>query len=44
MIGRGGPVLEADAEPWATPVAWAGKMNHNALVSLLERSSNPGHG
>jgi ankyrin repeat protein len=35
-LSRGASVLEADAEPWASPIAWATKMNHPAIISLLE--------
>lgn len=40
-LRRGAPVIEVDAEPWATPVAWARKMNHQAILSLLEANSDP---
>jgi ankyrin repeat protein len=36
LIRRGAPVREQDAEPWATPVAWAQKMGHREIQSLLE--------
>jgi ankyrin repeat protein len=36
LIHRGAPVHEPDAESWATPVAWAKKMNHNAVLAILE--------
>ena len=36
---RGASVCELDAEPWATPIAWARKMKHDAIVTLLERSA-----
>ena len=35
---RGAPVHEADAEPWATPMAWARKMGHEEVMALLEGS------
>jgi ankyrin repeat protein len=35
LIARGAPVDEPDAEPWATPKAWAGKMRHDAILALL---------
>jgi ankyrin repeat protein len=35
---RGAPVSELDAEPWATPIAWARKMKHEAILTLLEHS------
>jgi ankyrin repeat protein len=36
LIERGARVDEPDAEPWATPRGWARKMNHPALLALLE--------
>jgi hypothetical protein len=33
-------VFEADAESWADPIAWARKMNHSAILSLLEAKSD----
>jgi len=41
LIQRGAPVLELDAEPWASPIAWARKMDHRAIISLLEASLDP---
>jgi ankyrin repeat protein len=38
LIARGAPVDEPGAEPWATPLAWARKMNHHALVAMLVNS------
>ena len=35
LIARGAPVHEPDAEPWATPQAWAEKMNHEAILAAL---------
>jgi ankyrin repeat protein len=35
LIARGAPVDEPDAEPWATPKAWAEKMKHEAILKLL---------
>lgn len=35
LIARGAPIHEPDAEPWATPQAWAEKMAHQALGSLI---------
>lgn len=29
--------IEKDAEPWATPLAWAEKKGHSAIVALLRR-------
>jgi ankyrin repeat protein len=39
LLRRGAPVDEADTEPWATPVSWARKMKHGAILTLLERGS-----
>lgn len=36
FLQRGADPVEADAEPWATPKAWAEKMGHGAVVSLLQ--------
>jgi ankyrin repeat protein len=36
LLQRGADPVEADAEPWATPKAWAQKMGHGAVVALLE--------
>lgn len=36
---RGAPVHEVDTEPWVTPIAWAGRMNHGAILALLEFNS-----
>jgi ankyrin repeat protein len=44
LIRRGAPVLEADAESWAGPIAWARKMNHDAILSLLEAKSDAKQG
>jgi ankyrin repeat protein len=35
FIARGAPVNESGAEPWATPLAWARKMNHAAIERRL---------
>jgi ankyrin repeat protein len=35
LIERGAPVHEPDAEPWATPEAWAKKMKHEAILAAL---------
>lgn len=40
-LSRGATVLETDAEPWASPIAWARKMNHRAIISLLEGGLDP---
>ena len=36
-MDRGADPVEPDAEPWATPRAWAEKMNHQAVLALLAR-------
>ena len=36
LLERGADPLEADAEPWATPAAWARKMGHAEIVVLLD--------
>jgi ankyrin repeat protein len=41
LIHRGAPVREAGAEPWANPIAWARKMKHSAILTLLEASLDP---
>jgi ankyrin repeat protein len=35
LIARGAPVNELDAEPWATPMAWAEKMRQDAVLAVL---------
>ncbi len=35
FLHRGAGAVEADAEPWATPEAWARKMNHPEVLELL---------
>jgi hypothetical protein len=35
-LERGADPVEAGAEPWATPIAWAEKMKHADLVALLQ--------
>jgi hypothetical protein len=35
FLVRGADPVEADAEPWATPRAWAEKMNQTEIVDLL---------
>jgi ankyrin repeat protein len=37
MLRRGIDAVEPDAEPWATPRAWAEKMGHREIVAMLER-------
>jgi ankyrin repeat protein len=35
LIARGAPVYEPDAEPWATPRAWAEKMEQDSVLAVL---------
>ncbi len=35
FLDRGADPIEPDAEPWATPQAWARKMGHDAVLALL---------
>ena len=35
MLERGADPLEADAEPWARPRAWAEKMGHDSVLTVL---------
>jgi ankyrin repeat protein len=36
LLERGADPVEADAEPWASPRAWARKMDRDDLLALLE--------
>jgi len=36
FLARGADPIEADAEPWATPRAWAEKMKHAEALMLLQ--------
>jgi ankyrin repeat protein len=36
LLSRGADPVEADAEPWATPRAWAEKMNHAHVRRALD--------
>jgi ankyrin repeat protein len=38
LLARGADPLEADAEPWATPRAWAKKTKHNDVLILLHQN------
>jgi ankyrin repeat protein len=42
LIARSALVEEPDAEPWATPIAWAKRMHHSEIPSLLDRTSGAG--
>jgi ankyrin repeat protein len=35
LLERGADPVEADAEPWATPGAWAEKIGHHAVLAVL---------
>jgi ankyrin repeat protein len=35
LLESGADPVEADAEPWARPLAWAVKMKHDAVVAVL---------
>jgi ankyrin repeat protein len=35
FLDRGADPIEADAEPWARPKAWAEKKGHTAIAELL---------
>jgi hypothetical protein len=35
LLDRGADPVEADAEPWATPRAWAGKVGHDEIIAVL---------
>jgi ankyrin repeat protein len=36
FLERGADAVEIDAEPWATPEAWAEKMGHRDILALLQ--------
>ena len=36
LLERGADPVEANTEPWATPVAWARKTGHSEIAALLE--------
>ena len=35
LLARGAPIHEPDAEPWASPMAWAEKMKHEEILAIL---------
>jgi ankyrin repeat protein len=35
LLERGADPVESDAEPWATPIAWAQKMRHDRVLDVL---------
>jgi hypothetical protein len=37
LLRRGADLVEVDAESWATPVAWAEKLNRGAVLSVLRK-------
>jgi len=39
LIDRGADPIEADAESWATPRAWAEKMGHQLVIDALDESA-----
>ena len=41
LLERGADPIEVEAESWATPRAWAEKMNHDAVLSLLREHGKP---
>lgn len=38
MLEKGADPMEADAEPWASPRAWAEKRGHGKIIELLGKS------
>ena len=40
LLGRGADPVEANAPPWATPMAWAEKMGHKDVVVELLQARN----
>jgi ankyrin repeat protein len=38
LLKRGADPVEADAEPWATPQAWAEKMGHSTILAELAKA------
>lgn len=36
LLARGADPIEANAEPWATPQAWAKKMGHGTVLEILQ--------
>jgi ankyrin repeat protein len=40
LIARGAPVNELDAEPWASPRAWAEKMEQDAVLAVLRNEQS----
>jgi hypothetical protein len=42
LLQRGADPVEADAEPWARPLAWAERMDHPEIAALLRAHDNGG--
>jgi hypothetical protein len=42
LIARGAPIEEPDDELWTTPIAWAKRMNHSQILSLLDSNLRTG--
>jgi hypothetical protein len=40
FLARGADPVEAEAEPWATPRAWAEKMRWPEIVELLDATKS----
>jgi ankyrin repeat protein len=40
FLDRGADPIEANAEPWATPLAWAEKMNHLDVLATLRKHTS----
>jgi ankyrin repeat protein len=40
FLDRGADRIEAGAEPWATPEAWARKMGHEEILAILEADAS----
>jgi ankyrin repeat protein len=40
FLDRGADPIEARAEPWATPRAWAERMHHQEVLGLLNVTPN----
>ncbi|HEV8146429.1 MAG TPA: ankyrin repeat domain-containing protein [Bryobacteraceae bacterium] len=38
FLDRGADPVEPDAEPWATPLAWATKKGHASIAAMLRRT------
>lgn len=38
LLERGADAVEPEAEPWATPLAWAQKKSHRSIATILSQS------